>query len=159
MTKSRPFASPFSAPLAALLALTLPLAACDKPDEAALARTDAAFKGQQVDGQVQPVAARAVTVGQGGRQAGACPATARARTGKLAVRWSNSEAGPIKAEVEGDVWVCQADGDWSGVIFPAFGQETDDCMVSAPASGAREYQGPCRWGWVRTADLAVAARR
>ena len=103
-------------------------------------------------------ASRPVIVGQGGRQASACPATAHARAGKLAVRWSNSDAGPVKAEVEGDVWVCQADGAWSGVIFPAFGQEADDCMVATPASAAREYQGPCRWGWAKTADLAVAGR-
>ena len=116
--------SPAAFAALALSALTLPLAACGKPDEAALARTDAAFQGQQADGQIQPVASRPVLVGQGGRQAAACPATAHARSGALAVRWSNSDAGPVKAQVEGDVWVCQTDGDWSGVIFPAFGQET-----------------------------------
>jgi hypothetical protein len=139
------------------LAIALPLAACSKPDEAALGRTDEAFKGQQVGGQLQPVASRPIMVGQGGREADACPSTARGRSGALQVRWSNSDAGPVKTETEGDVWVCQVDGDWSGVIFPAFGQDAGDCGVSSPATSPREYQGPCRWGWVKTADLATTA--
>ena len=140
--------------LTLLLALTLPLAACSKPDEAALAKSDAAFKGQTVDGEIQAVASRPVMVGQGGPRADACAAVATPASGKLTVHWSNT-AGPAKAEVEGDVAVCESDGTWSGIVFPAFGQALDECYTATPVSSAREYQGPCRWGWVETKDLSV----
>ncbi|TQM12514.1 hypothetical protein FB548_2454 [Pseudoxanthomonas sp. 3HH-4] len=38
------------------------------------------------------------------------------------------------------------DGNWSGVILAQDG--ILDCGVSSPVSPAKEYQGPCQWGWV-----------
>lgn len=142
--------------LSLLLALALPLAACGTPDEAALAKSDAAFKGQTIDGEIQAVASRAVMVGQGGRQTDACPSVATPASGKLTVHWSTT-AGPAKAEIEGEVAVCEVDGSWSGIVFPAHGQALDECYTATPVSSAREYQGPCRWGWVETKDLTVVA--
>jgi hypothetical protein len=146
----------FRPAIALITALSLPLVACSKPDEAALAKSDAAFQGQTVDGEIRAVASRAVMVGQGGRQADACPAVATPASGKLTVHWSNTP-GPAKAEVEGEVAVCEADGSWSGIVFPAFGQALDECYTASPVSSPREYQGPCRWGWVETKDLSVVA--
>ena len=54
--------------------------------------------------------------------------------------------------------MCEADGTWTGIVFPAFGQALDECYTATPVSSAREYQGPCRWGWVETKDLSVVAR-
>ncbi len=147
------------APLLVLaLVFALPLAACGKPDEAALAKGDAAFKGQMVDGQLQAVASRPVMVGGDGDNADACASLAMPASGKLTVRWSASADGPPKAEVEGTVARCETDGAWTGIVFPAFGQEIDECYVSNSVSSPREYQGPCRWGWVETSALkAVVA--
>jgi hypothetical protein len=142
-------------------ALALTLYACGKPDEAALTKGDDAFKGQMVDGELRAVAARPVMIGEGGgsdrRGALAC---ARMVTlpddASIAVHWS-SAVGPVKAEVGGEVWACEVDDAWTGVIFPAFGQGADNCRAAERLASPREYQGPCRWGWVETAVIAAAA--
>jgi hypothetical protein len=121
-----------------------------------LAKGDEAFKGQMVDGQLRPVAARSVMVGTGGREAAACGALATPKHGSLAVHWSNDPASSVKAQVTGEVWRCEGDGAWTGVIFPASGQSSDDCNVTAAVRTPREYQGPCRWGWALSADLGAA---
>ncbi|MEK6542273.1 MAG: hypothetical protein AABZ45_09165 [Pseudomonadota bacterium] len=139
------------------LGLSLIISACSAPDETALAKGDDAFKGQMVDGQLRPVAARSVMVGTGGRTAAACAALATPKSDQLAVHWSNDPSSPVKVQVEGEVWTCETDGAWTGVIFPAADQSTDDCSVTASVRTPREYQGPCRWGWALTADLAVVA--
>lgn len=139
------------------LGLSLIISACSAPDETALAKGDDAFKGQMVDGQLRPVAARSVMVGAGGRTAAACGALATPKSGQLAVHWSNDPSSPVKAQVEGEVWTCETDGAWTGVIFPASGQGADDCNVTAAVRTPREYQGPCRWGWVESDTITVTA--
>ncbi len=137
----------------------LSLSACGKPDEAALAKGDAAFKGQTIDGQLQAVASRPVMVGQGGPRAAACPARAMPAADALTVHWSTDANAPAKAEIAADTVVaqCERDGPWSGVVFPAFGQEIDECYLAEPVTAPREYQGPCRWGWAETSGLKAAA--
>lgn len=137
--------------LALISALTL--SACGKPDEAALAKGDAAFAGQTVDGQVQAVVSRAVMLGTSAPNSLGCASTATPAEASLTVHWSASADAPAKAQVEGEVAVCEADGAWTGIVFPAFGQDLDQCYVSVRLRNPREYQGPCRWGWVETAAL------
>lgn len=138
-------------------ALALTLSACGKPDEVALTKGDEAFKGQMVDGELRAVAARPVMIGEGGPRAQAC---ARSVTlpddAAVTVHWSNA-VGPAKATVSGEIWACEVDGAWTGVIFPAFGQGADNCRAAERLASPREYQGPCRWGWVETAVIAAAA--
>ena len=38
---------------------------------------------------------------------------------------------------------------WFGVVFAAPGTDPDMCGVGKSVPNAREYQGPCRWGWIR----------
>lgn len=135
---------------AALIFPALLLTACSSPDEAALAAADSALQGQQVDGALQPVAVRMVQTG--GTAEGACTAGTTAQ--EVVVRWTNDPASPVKARLSGGHWRCGSDDGWTGVVFPAAGQSTDDCAVTARR--AREYQGPCRWGWVASADLPAA---
>ncbi len=140
-----------------LPALALMLTACSKPDEAALAEGDAAFKGQMVDGELRAVAARAVMIGEGGPRTPACTGRATIAQGTpRTVHWS-STVGPAKAEVIGEVWRCETDGAWTGIVFPAFGQDSDECRAEERLASPREYQGPCRWGWVATSDLPGVA--
>ncbi len=42
------------------------------------------------------------------------------------------------------VHICQADGDWYGIIYSTTRQ---DCKVSTPWPRAKPYNGPCRSGW------------
>lgn len=139
------------------LAAVLMVGGCSKPDEAALAKGDAAFKGQTVDGQLQPVASRPVMIGKDGDNEDACGAVMAVSAGAAPVRWSPSADGPPKAEVEGNVAACEDVGEWTGIVFPAFGQELDECYVSSPVDSPREYQGPCRWGWVESRSLTPLA--
>lgn len=144
---------PRAAVLPLLLLTSLALAECNQTDQNAITSPDAAFKGQTVDGQVQPVANRAVMVGAGGAQIAACAAMMQPKNGALTVRWSNSSTGPVKAEFDSALFACEGADGWTGVVFPSAGQDSDECLVSSPARTPHEYQGPCRWGWVETSDL------
>lgn len=139
------------------LATALTLSACSKGAAPAdLEASDVALKGVATDGALAPVAARTVQVGLNGKDKAACGAP-MAATGTVDVRWSNSAESPAKARVSGTVAPCEIDGDWTGIVFPAAGQEADACAVDVAVETPREYQGPCRWGWVESAKLAAPA--
>jgi hypothetical protein len=55
-----------------------------------------------------------------------------------------------------EVFVCDgsADGAWSGVVLP---DGAADCGVSSPVAVPRPYAGPCRSGWVKSADIEIVA--
>jgi len=55
----------------------------------------------------------------------------------------------------GKIFVCTEDGPWSGVVYP----ETDisECGVSSPIEKRQPYNGPCKSGWIRSADIEVIA--
>ncbi len=140
----------------AVAAAALALAGCSSPDIAQRDMGNAALKGQHAaDGTLQPVATRTVIVGSGGQAAPACPGTVRPRGGSLTVRWSPTDAGPPKARLgtEAQAYICQRDGEWAGIVFPAAGQGMSDCLVTRALASPRDYQGPCRWGWVKNAEV------
>jgi hypothetical protein len=133
------------------------LAACsDAPDPAALEAGDAAFTGIESNGGLAPVAARAVRIGIQGDDKPACAAPVTMAQ-PVEVRWSNSASGPVKVRQTGDISACDADGDWVGIVFPAAGQDIEDCGISRSVKTPREYQGPCRWGWIEKGSLAQPA--
>lgn len=139
------------------LAVALTLSACSKgADPAALVAGDVALTGVASDDGLVPVAARAVRIGVEGRRKPACrtPVTVG---GSIDVRWSNSAEGPVKTPASGELAVCEVDGDWSGIVFPAAGQDINDCSVSRTVNSPREYQGPCRWGWIESGKLNAPA--
>ena len=144
--------------IALTLTLSLPLAlmACGAPDEAALAKGDAAFKGQTVGGVLAPVAARPVLVGKGGAQAAACSAMVEPKAGPVNVYWSASKDGPPKATLSAPALSCDSDGAWSGLVFAADGQSVSDCNLARKLRNPLEYQGPCRSGWVESAAVKPA---
>ena len=122
-----------------------------------LEASDVALKGVESEEGMVPIAARAVRIGLEGRNQPAC-APLTTMNGAPEVRWSNSAEGPVKTRVSGDVAACETDGDWTGIVFPAAGQDMDECAVGRTVNSPREYQGPCRWGWVESAKLATPAR-
>jgi len=56
------------------------------------------------------------------------------------------------------VWLCEAEGEWQGVVFPSGEfQELGDCRVGSPVAAPRAYDGPCRSGWVLGKNLELVA--
>ena len=144
-------------PLTIALITAFSLAACSKgADPAALEASDAALKGVSTEGALAPVSARTVRVGLNGKDKAACGAVATIAS-PTDVRWSNSAEGPAKAQVSGEVAPCEIDGGWTGIVFPAVGQSLDECGVDGAVRDEREYQGPCRWGWVESSKLSPSA--
>jgi hypothetical protein len=115
---------------------------------------DAALNGAGEGATFAAVAARPVWVGRNeDRRANACTNRVAVRGDSANVRWSPSNSGPAKAAVAGDVLACDVEGDWTGVIFPGPGETLDYCNLNRRIGGPTEYQGPCRQGWVLTAEL------
>lgn len=136
--------------LAALLAL--PLAACSQP-------APPADNAPPVAGD--PLATRAVMVGTEGASLPACSSISRIKDGGADVFWAPGETRAIKARLAGGtkVSVCEATDDdaWFGIVFAPAGMDPDLCGVGKAVPNAREYQGPCRWGWIKGGTVRLGA--
>jgi hypothetical protein len=129
-------------PVAALLIASL--AACSQP-------APPADNAPVVAGE--PLASRPVMIGTEGASLPACASTSQVKAGGTDVYWAPNETRAVKAKLAGamKVAVCEATDDdaWFGVVFAAPGLDPDLCGVGRPVANAREYQGPCRWGWIK----------
>lgn len=129
-------------PLAAILAASL--AACGQ--SAPPADNAPALAGE-------PLATRAVMIGTEGPSLPACSSISRVKTGGTDVYWAPDETRAVKAKLAGGakVSLCEAaeNDSWFGVVFAAPGTDPDMCGVGKSVPNAREYQGPCRWGWIK----------
>lgn len=146
-------ASPSHRPALSLLAvLALPLAACSQP-------APPADNAPVVAGE--PLATRAVMIGTEGPSLPACSSISRVKDGGTDVYWAPNETRAVKAKLAGGVRVslCEATDDdaWFGVIFPAPGTDESLCGVAKSVPNAREYQGPCRWGWIKGGTVRLGA--
>ncbi|MDP3784256.1 MAG: hypothetical protein Q8Q79_15230 [Sphingopyxis sp.] len=125
-------------------ALALPLSACSQPEPPA--ENAPALAGE-------PLATRAVMIGTEGPSLPACSSISRVKAGGTDVYWAPDETRAVKAKLAGgaNVSLCEATNDdaWFGVVFAAPGTDPDMCGVGKSVVNAREYQGPCRWGWIR----------
>ena len=137
-------------PLATLMALSL--AACGKP--APPAENAPAVAGE-------PLATRTVMIGTEGPSLPACSSISRVQDGGTDVYWAPGEMRAVKAKVVGGakVSVCEATDDdaWFGIVFAAPGTDEDMCGVGKSVPNAREYQGPCRWGWIKGGTVRLGA--
>jgi len=129
-------------PVTALLIASL--AACSQP-------APPADNAPVVAGE--PLASRPVMIGTEGASLPACASTSQVKAGGTDVYWAPNETRAVKAKLAGamKVSVCEATDDdaWFGVVFAAPGLDPDLCGVGRPVANAREYQGPCRWGWIK----------
>lgn len=134
------------------LVLALSLAACSQP-------APPADNAPVVAGE--PIAARAVMIGTEGPSLPACSSISRVKDGGTDVYWAPGETRAVKAKLAGGakVSLCEAaDGDaWFGVVFAAPGTDQDMCGVGKSVPNAREYQGPCRWGWIKGGTVRLGA--
>lgn len=131
-----------ASPLAAILILSLP--ACSQP-------APPADNAPAVAGE--PLATRAVMIGTEGPSLPACSSISRVKGGGTDVYWAPGETRAVKAKLAGGarVSLCEAaDNDaWFGIVFAAPGTDPDMCGVGKSVQNVREYQGPCRWGWIK----------
>ena len=129
-------------PLAVLAALAL--GACSQP-------APPAENAPEVSGD--PLATRAVMIGTEGPSLPACSSISRVKTGGTDVYWAPGETRAVKAKLAGgaNVSLCEAaeNDAWFGIVFAAPGTDPDMCGVGKSVANAREYQGPCRWGWIK----------
>ena len=127
-----------------LIALTASLAACSQPQPPA-------DNAPVVAGE--PLATRAVMIGTEGPSLPACSSVSSVKAGGTDVYWAPGETRAVKAKLAGgsNVSLCEAaDNDaWFGVVFAAPGTDADMCGIGKSVANAREYQGPCRWGWIK----------
>ena len=132
--------------------LALSLAACSQP-------APPADNAPAVAGE--PLATRAVMIGTEGPSLPACASTSRVKAGGTDVYWAPGETRAIKAKLAGGtkVSVCEATDDdaWFGVVFAPADFDPDLCGVGKPVANAREYQGPCRWGWIKGGTVLLGA--
>lgn len=137
-------------PLAALLILSL--GACSQA-------APPADNAPVVAGE--PLATRAVMIGTEGPSLPACSSISRVKDGGTDVYWAPGETRAVKAKLAGGapVSLCEAvDNDaWFGVVFAAPGTDADLCGIGKSVATAREYQGPCRWGWIRGGTVRLGA--
>ncbi len=133
-------------------ALSLPLAACSQP---APPRDNA----PAVSGA--PIATRAVMIGTEGPTLPACSSISRVEDGGTDVYWAPGETRAVKARLAGGarVSLCEATDDdaWFGIVFAAPGTDESLCGIGKSVADAREYQGPCRWGWIRGGTVRLGA--
>ncbi len=117
----------------------------------------ALFNSIEATGPLAP-GTRPVRIGEGGPSFGACAARGQvvniSPTGEtyLPLRAAPFvEADEVARLGEGAVlFTCarSLDQRWQGVIVPPADTPDADCGVVAPIAAARNYDGPCRSGWV-----------
>jgi hypothetical protein len=105
-------------------------------------------------------------VGRDGPETDACSALGKVyRLGATGEAQLPVRAAPGPGTMETDrlepgtlVWLCDADGDWQGIVYPSGKyQELGDCRVGTPVAQPQTYAGPCRHGWVAGANIELIA--
>lgn len=145
-----------------IIFLCLALAACGEP--AAVA--DRADR----DNEVTPEAAvtpesRPVRIGEYGANFRACGQAGTSRNLKageaLPVRSApfDNAAETGSAASGSRFFICSRSHDqkWFGIVFDEDGTLAERCGVSEPVTRRRDYDGPCRSGWVQSAFVKVIA--
>lgn len=146
----------------ALLLLSLILASCGDP--VAVANRAAGDDGNAV-ADTLTAAARPVRIGELGPNFAACSAAGTTRNLKageaLPVRsapFENAgEAGSVPALARFFICTRSHDQKWFGIVYGEDGSLAGQCGVAEPVTRRRDYDGPCRSGWVQSAFVKVIA--
>jgi hypothetical protein len=154
------------APVLSLLSLLSLLAACG--DSVPAGQTPAQAPGQDRDVpaiSAPATAARPVRVGEFGPNFAACTGAGTTRNlapgATLPVRtapFDNAAAiGSVAPAARFFVCTRSHDQKWLGVVYDESGALTERCGVAEPIAGRRDYEGPCRSGWVESAFVKLIA--
>jgi hypothetical protein len=146
----------------ALLLLGLGLASCGDP----VAVSNRA-EGDSAESAADTVtaAARPVRIGELGPNFAACSAAGTTRNLKpgeaLPVRWAPfdnaRESGSVPARARFFICARSLDQKWFGIVYDEDGSLAERCGVAEPVTRRRDYDGPCRSGWVQSAFVKVIA--
>lgn len=145
-----------------LLLLCLTLAACGEPAKVADRTEESAAN---VSADIVTAEARPVRIGELGANFAACGAAGTTRNLKageaLPVRiapFDNAaEAGSVPAAARFFICTRSLDQKWFGIVADQSGTLAESCGVSEPVTTRRDYDGPCRSGWVQSAFVKVIA--
>ena len=146
----------------ALLLLCLAVASCGEP--ATIANRAAGDDGNTAADTVT-AAARPVRIGELGPNFAACSAAGTTRNLKggeaLPVRWAPfdnaRESGSVPAGARFFICTRSLDQKWFGIVFDDGGTLAERCGAAEPVTRRRDYDGPCRSGWVQSAFVKVIA--
>jgi hypothetical protein len=146
-----------------IILLCLLLTACGEP--ATVADRAARDNEAAPEAAVVTPGSRPVRVGELGANFRACSAAGTPRNLKsgesLPVRSSPFENAGESGSVAGDArfFICTRSHDqkWFGIVFDEGGSLAERCGVSEPVTRRRDYDGPCRSGWVQSAFVKVIA--
>jgi hypothetical protein len=148
---------------APILLLCLALSACGEP--ATVADRTARDNEAAPDAAIVTPGSRAVRIGELGANFRACSAAGTTRNLKageaLPVRsapFDNAvETGNVAGEARFFICTRSHDQKWFGIVFDEGGTLAERCGVSEPVTRRRDYDGPCRSGWVQSAFVKVIA--
>lgn len=135
--------------------------------------------GREERAEVNP-AEKPVRIGLGGQRFDACQGVGRVqgvRGGELDVRIAPFDSAKAKATISNgqQVWICTRSHDqqWMGIVYDDGVPETTaeggatadepvqsslaDCGVSSPVRSKRNYDGPCKSGWVASNFVKLIA--
>ncbi|HEX8063749.1 MAG TPA: hypothetical protein VF535_11090 [Allosphingosinicella sp.] len=146
-----------------LLLLFLALAGCGEP--AAVPDRAAQDNEAAPEEAVVTPESRPVRIGELGPNFQACGAAGTTRNLKpgeaLSVRsapFDNAgETGRVAARARFFICSRSLDQKWFGIVFDEGGTLAEKCGVSEPVVRRRDYDGPCRSGWVQSAFVKVVA--
>jgi hypothetical protein len=146
----------------ALIALCLALAACGEP---AVVANRAEETAANASADTITTTARPVRIGELGPNFAACSAAGTTRNLKageaLPVRSapfdSAGENGSVPAGARFFICTRSHDQKWFAIVYDEGGTLAERCGVTEPVTGRRDYEGPCRSGWVQSAFVKVVA--
>lgn len=146
-----------------IILLCLALSACGEP--ATVADRAARDNEAAPEAAVVTPESRPVRVGELGANFRACSAAGTTRNLKageaLPVRsapFDNAgETGSVASNARFFICTRSHDQKWFGIVFDEGGTLAGRCGVSEPVGRRRDYEGPCRSGWVQSAFVKVIA--
>jgi hypothetical protein len=146
-----------------IILLCLALSACGEPATV----PDRAARDNEAapEADVVTPGSRPVRIGELGPNFRACSAAGTTRNLKageaLPVRSAPFDNAGESGSVAGDArfFICTRSHDqkWFGIVFDEGGSLAGRCGVSEPVTRRRDYDGPCRSGWVQSAFVKVIA--
>jgi hypothetical protein len=121
----------------------------------------------KVDGEAAPVVPGAVPVriGELGASFAACGTAGTTRhlaSGELlpvraAPYDAAAEIGKVPAAAQFFICARSHDQRWMGIVYDESGTLAPACGVASPVTNRRNYEGPCRSGWVSSAFVKLIA--